>query len=98
MMDQPGRRNGPVEGGSRPPDSGRKELVGTSVGAYAGLGLQFAVAIVLSAFAGQWLDRRFNTEPWLLLSALIVGAGGTFYSTYRKLMADLRREEEARKR
>lgn len=66
--------------------------------AYAGLGLQFALSIVMSAYAGQWLDRHFGTEPWLMLSTLFAGAGGTFYSIYRKLMADLRREEEARKR
>lgn len=98
MTDQPGRQDGPVGGGGSPPDDSRKAVVGTSVGAYAGLGLQFALSIVLSAFAGQWLDRRYDTEPWLMLSAVIVGAGGTFYSIYRKLMADLRREEEARKR
>lgn len=68
------------------------------MGAYAGLGLQFALSIVLAAYAGQWLDRRFGTAPWLMLSTLLLGAGGTFYSIYRKLMADLRRDEEARKR
>ena len=71
---------------------------GSSGAAYAGAGLQFAVAIVLSVYLGQWLDRRFGTAPWLLLLALLLGAGGTFYSIYLKLMADLRREEEARKR
>lgn len=62
------------------------------------MGLQFAVAIVLSVYLGQWLDRRFGTAPWLLLLTLLLGAGGTFYSIYLKLMADLKREEEARKR
>ena len=71
---------------------------GTSGAAYAGLGLQFALAILLFTFLGQWLDRRFGTEPWLLLIGVFVGAGGGFYSIYRKLMADLRRDEERRKR
>jgi ATP synthase protein I len=71
---------------------------GTSGAAYAGLGLQFALAILLFTFLGQWLDRRFGTEPWLLLVGVFVGAGGGFYSIYRKLMADLRRDEERRKR
>jgi hypothetical protein len=33
-----------------------------------------------------------------MLLTLLFGAGGTFYSIYRKLMADLKRDEEARKR
>ncbi len=98
MMDEPGHQDGPDRGNG--PDSGeaRNEVAGTSVTAYAGFGMQFALSIVVSAYAGQWLDRRFGTEPWLLLSTILMGAGGTFYSIYRKLMADLRREEEARKR
>ena len=71
---------------------------GTSLGAYLGLGLQFAASILLSVYLGQWLDRRFGTEPWLLFTALLLGAGGSFYSIYRKLMADLRREEAERRR
>ena len=78
-----------------PPGGGDQ---GPGVGVYAGLGIQFAVAILLSVYAGSWLDRRFGTEPWLLLLTLLLGAGGTFYSIYRKLMADLRREEERRGR
>lgn len=85
-------------GGGRAPGSGPPGGGGPSVGSYAGAGLQFAVAIVLSVYLGQWLDRRFGTEPWLLLLTLLAGAGGTFYSIYLKLMAELRRDEEARKR
>jgi F0F1-type ATP synthase assembly protein I len=70
---------------------------GPSAGSYLGVGLQFALSIVLFVYLGQWLDRRFGTEPWMLLLGLLVGAGGSFYSIYRKLMADLRREEERKK-
>lgn len=70
---------------------------GPPAGSYLGVGLQFALSIVLFVYLGQWLDRRFGTEPWMLLLGLLVGAGGSFYSIYRKLMADLRREEERKK-
>lgn len=73
------------------------EPAGTSPAVYAGLGLQFALAILLFTFAGQWLDRRLGTEPWLLLVGVFAGAGGGFYSIYRRLMADLRRDEERRR-
>ncbi len=79
-------------------DAGRREEGGgTSAGSYLGLGLQFALSIVVFVYLGQWLDRRLGTEPWMLLSGLLLGAGGSFYSIYRKLMADLRREEERKK-
>lgn len=102
MVDEPGHHAGPEadgggDGGSAS-NGPRREVAGTSAGAYAAVGLQFALSIVLSAYLGQWLDRRFGTAPWLLLLTLLSGAGGTFYSIYRKLMADLKRDEEARKR
>ena len=80
--------------GGTPPDD---RATTTSMAAYAGLGLQFALAILVFTFAGQWLDRRFGTEPWLLLVGVFTGAGGGFYSIYRRLMADLRRDEERRR-
>ena len=67
-------------------------------GAYGGIGLQFAASIVLFLYAGQWLDRRFGTAPWFLVIGVFLGAGAGFYSMYRRLMADLAREEEERKR
>lgn len=54
---------------------------------FAGIGLQFAVSIVLFVFAGQWLDRRLGTGPIFLIAGAFLGAGGSFYSMYRKLMA-----------
>ena len=70
---------------------------GTSVGAYMGLGLQFAISILVFAFLGQWADRRFGTDPWLLLIGVFLGGGGSFYSIYRRLMTDLEREERQRR-
>jgi ATP synthase protein I len=63
----------------------------------AGIGLQFAISIVLFVFAGQWLDRRLGTGPLFLIVGVFVGAGGAFYSMYRKLMAvqRIQRAQEA---
>ncbi len=54
---------------------------------FAGIGLQFAASVLLFGYAGQWLDGRFGTGPWLLIIGVFLGAGGAFYSMYRKLMA-----------
>jgi ATP synthase protein I len=71
---------------------------GTSGAAVAGLGMQFVVAILLFLFLGKWLDDRLGTTPWLLIAGVFLGASASFYSIYRRLMADQKREDEARKR
>ncbi len=58
-----------------------------SASEFAGIGLQFAISIVLFVFAGQWVDRRLGTGPLFLIVGAFLGAGGSFYSMYRKLMA-----------
>jgi F0F1-type ATP synthase assembly protein I len=68
-----------------------------SLARYAGVGIQFAAAIILFLFAGQWLDRRLGTSPVFLILGVFVGAGAAFYSMYRKLMED-QDAEEARKK
>lgn len=65
-----------------------------SAGKYAGLGLQFAASILVFLYAGQWLDRRLGTGSLFLILGVFTGAGGAFYSMYRSLMADQRREEQ----
>ena len=69
----------------------------TSGAAVAGLGLQFVIAILLFLFLGKWADERLGTGPWLLISGVFLGAAASFYSIYRRLMNDQKREDEARK-
>jgi F0F1-type ATP synthase assembly protein I len=57
---------------------------------FAGIGVQFGLTILVFAFAGVWLDRRFGTSPWLLLICVFTGAGGAFYSMYRRVTATQR--------
>lgn len=70
---------------------------GPGAGAYAGFGMQFVVSLLLFLYLGQWLDRRLGTSPVFLLIGIFVGAGGSFYAMYRKLMAAQARDDEARR-
>jgi F0F1-type ATP synthase assembly protein I len=64
-----------------------------------GLGLQFVVAILLSLYAGMWLDARLHTGPWLMLIGALLGASAGFYSMFRVLMSeDKRMDDEDRKK
>lgn len=87
----------PGEGPSTGPSSPKPPDGGTSAGEFAGVGLQFAVSILVFLYLGQWLDRKLGTEPWLLIIGVFLGAGASFYSMYRKLMAAQAREDAARK-
>lgn len=84
---------GPASG----PPTGKGPDEGTSITQFAGVGLQFALSILVFVYAGQWLDRKLGTAPWLLLAGVFVGGAGSFYSMYRKLMAAQAKDDAARK-
>jgi F0F1-type ATP synthase assembly protein I len=69
-----------------------------AAGKYAGVGLQFALSILLFLYVGQWVDRRVGTEGIFMLVGALAGFGAAFYSIYRSLMADQKRDEEAEAR
>ncbi len=78
---------------------GRPPSEGGSFGAagkYAGLGLQFALSILLFLYIGQWVDRKLGTDGPFLILGVFIGAGAAFYSMYRSLMSDQRREDAAK--
>jgi F0F1-type ATP synthase assembly protein I len=90
MQDEPHGR-----AGSGPPASATG--LGTA-GKYAGIGIQFAASIVLFLYAGQWVDRRLGTTPIFLIVGVFVGATAAFYSIYKRLMRDLKEQEQAQSR
>ena len=83
-----------------PPPHGSREPESPSAlaraGALAGLGLQFAVSILLFLYAGQWLDRKLDTTPLCLVIGTFIGAAVGFYAIYRRLMEEQRRDERER--
>ena len=68
---------------------GRRSQDG-GVGKYAGFGVQFAIAVLLFLYAGNWVDQRVGTSPLFLVLGVFVGAGASFYSIYQRLMTDTR--------
>ena len=85
----------PEPGSEKTPSPAQSDA---GLGAVAGMGLQFAISILVFLLAGQWLDKKLGTTPLFLIVFVFLGAGGSFYSIYRKLMAQQKREDEARKR
>ena len=63
---------------------------------YAGVGIQFAITLLIGLGLGNWADRKFGTSIFVFVGVFL-GAGAAFYSMYRQLMANLERDEEAKR-
>ena|SRR5687767_9746370 len=90
------RQNVPAASPTAPP-SAEERRERSTVARFAGLGLQFAVTILVSLWLGTWIDRKFGTAPVFLYVGVFLGAGAAFYSMYRQLMKNLEREEQAKR-
>lgn len=47
------------------------------------VGLEFAIAVVITLFAGLWLDRKLGTSPWLMLLCLCFGFAAGMRGVWR---------------
>jgi F0F1-type ATP synthase assembly protein I len=59
------------------------------LGRFAGLGLQFAATIAVLGALGWWLDEKFGTLPWLLVTGVLVGAVGGFVRIVKSVPAHI---------
>jgi F0F1-type ATP synthase assembly protein I len=83
-----------MEDEKRPQPSSKKSLPGAD---FAGVGIQFAVAIIAFLFAGQWVDDKLGTNGLFTIAGVFIGGGAAFYNMYRKITAAQRRDDEERK-
>jgi F0F1-type ATP synthase assembly protein I len=84
-----------MEDEKRPQTSSKKSLPGAD---FAGVGIQFAAAIIAFLFLGQWVDKRLGTNGLFTIAGVFVGGGAAFYNMYRKITAAQRRDDEERSR
>lgn len=82
-----------MEDGKRSQQSPKKGLSGAD---FAGVGMQFAMAIIIFLFAGQWLDKRLGTNGLFTIVGVFVGAGASFYNMYRKIVAAQKEDDAER--
>ena len=77
-----------------PPDTEQRER--STAARYAGVGLQFAITLLVGLAIGNWADKRFGTAYFVPIGVFL-GAGAAFYSMYRQLMKNLERDEAAKR-
>ena len=59
---------------------------GREFGPFLTLGLQLAITVVAFFFLGQWLDREWETSPWLMLTGLAIGILGGLIRFFKTAM------------
>ena len=79
---------------SSDPKSGPSEMMRAS-GQFMGLGLTWALSVLLFLGGGAWLDSRLGTGPFLLIAGAFVGAGAGFYYLYYHIVIEPRLKREA---
>jgi F0F1-type ATP synthase assembly protein I len=73
--------------------SGPRDMIRVS-GQYMGLGLAWALSVLLFLGIGAWLDSKLGTRPILLILGAFVGAGAGFYSLYYHIVIEPRQRDE----
>lgn len=77
------------------PGRRKQFLEASGIGA---VGLEMAIATLLGAFGGSWLDERFATRPWLTTVGLIFGIAAGFRGLYRVVVRHERRMKAQREK
>jgi F0F1-type ATP synthase assembly protein I len=57
-----------------------------------GLGLTWALSVLLFLGVGAWLDSKLGTRPILLILGAFVGAGAGFYYLYYHIVIEPRQK------
>ena len=86
--DHSGQPNDAPDAGEPAPPARKRRPAEPAVpdsAALAGMGLQFLVVILLCLFAGRWLDARLGTTPILTVLGVLLGAGVSMWSMYRRV-------------
>ena len=68
------------------------------VGRYGTVGLELVLSVIVGLFAGQVLDRRFHTTPWLMLIGLAYGIAAGVRGLYRAAQRATREADEFERR
>jgi ATP synthase protein I len=60
---------------------------------YSYVGIFFGVAIAMGFGAGNWLDGRYKTAPYLTIFGLLIGVAAGFKELYRVSRQALKDEQ-----
>lgn len=64
---------------------------------YSSIGLEMGIAVAIGLFFGWWLDKRFDTSPWLTILFLLFGIAAGFKNILQLLREELHDGEPAKR-
>lgn len=54
---------------------------------FMGMGMELVASIIGPTLLGWWLDGKFGTEPWLVVTGMLLGLVGGFYNLLKALLS-----------
>lgn len=63
-------------------------------GIYGAIGFQLASTVIGGLMLGDWLDKKWDTTPWLTVAGIAIGSIGGFYNLIRLLTWNQSRKEK----
>ena len=64
-----------------------------NIGWASSLGLTMVFSIVIGLVIGIWLDKFFNTKPYLTISFIILGIISGFYTVIKEGIKNTKKKE-----
>ena len=61
---------------------------------HSGVGLELAGAVAGFALLGYWIDRHFGSQPWGLLTGLVLGIVGGLYNMVSEALRATREAQQ----
>lgn len=74
-------------------DNMENKKIVSGLAAYGQLGVSMALCIVVSFFAGQFLDQRFSTSPTFLIVFIIMGIIASYRTLFKISKKEWTKEE-----
>jgi len=67
------------------------------LGTYGTVGLEFGLSVLAGLLMGQWLDKKFHTDPWLSFVGMSFGVAAgvrTLLRASRKAQQEIEAEDQ----
>ncbi len=64
---------------------------------FGSIGIELVLFVILGVLLGNWIDKRINTSPFLLILGAVCGAFIGFYNFY-KMIKSLSEDEQKEER
>jgi F0F1-type ATP synthase assembly protein I len=61
---------------------------------YLNIGYFFAVSVTLLTWLGYYLDKKWHTDPWLILCGAVLGIVLGFYNFFKTVFSLEKKDDE----